>query len=125
MTPPVYAFEIEVKGSGWPPRIVNAHTAGKARYAYLLDVADSYPEMTFKHLRCRKVGIVRAVDPEGFARFLRLRGLTGWAVGDRCLATGLPGVIVGHNSSLNFDVLFDFGTVVGNVHPSEIAKETS
>ncbi len=48
------SYEIGIKGS---PRttVVNAESAGKAKYSFLLDVGDCYPDISFRDLTCHSV----------------------------------------------------------------------
>jgi len=122
--PKVFAFEVNVKGTNWQ-KVVNARTAGAAKYQYLLDVREAWPSVQFKDLTCRKLGAAQS-SPE-FLSMAARRGIT-WRCGDRIvMSDGDSGVIVGHNSSLNLDVLFDSGTryagQVLNVHPASCALE--
>lgn len=121
----VFAWECNVRGKEWQ-RIINHLTAGKARYEYLLDLRDSWPGVTFADITVRKVG--PAHTSEAFRRNAVYRGRTELTCGARVeVVSGSQralGVIVGHNDSANFDVLFDEDTYfkggIGNVHPSEI-----
>lgn len=123
--PTVYAWECNVRGEDWA-RIINHRTAGKARYEYLLDLRDAWPEASFADITVRKVG--QAYTSEAHKRTAAYRGrpeLTcGTMVEVRSGGQRALGVIVGHNDSANFDVLFDedtcFAGGIGNVHPSEI-----
>ena len=49
------SYEIGVKGSPLVS-VVHAETAGKAKYRYLLDVGDCYPDISFRDLTCRSLG---------------------------------------------------------------------
>lgn len=121
----VFAWECNVRGKEWQ-RTINHLTAGKARYEYLLDLRDSWPDVTFADITVRKVG--PAHTSEAFRRNAVYRGRTDLTCGARVeVVSGSQralGVIVGHNDSANFDVLFDEDTYfkggIGNVHPSEI-----
>lgn len=121
----VFAWECNVRGKDWH-RTINHLTAGKARYEYLLDLRDSWPDATFADITVRKVGA--AHTSEAHKRTAAYRGRPELTAGQRVeVCSGSQralGVIVGHNDSANFDVLFDedtyFAGGVGNVHPSEI-----
>lgn len=121
----VFAWECNVRGKNWQ-RTINHRTAGKARYEYLLDLRDSWPDATFADITVRKIG--PAHTSEAFKRNAAYRGMPevrcGTRVEIRSPEGPALGVIVGHNGSANFDVLFDDDTYfkggVGNVHPSEI-----
>lgn len=99
--------------------IVNARSAGKAKYEHYLDIHDCFPDLPFTAMRARRVGPVHT--SEEFANCARKRGLPNVRCGQRVRVGSQTGVIVGHNSSSNFDVLFDEGTEWAgrtlNVHP--------
>lgn len=121
----VFAWECNVRGKDWQ-RTINHLTAGKARYEYLLDLRDAWPDATFADITVRKVGAARTSD--AFKRTATYRGMPALQCGQRVEIRSpygpALGVIVGHNDSMNFDVLFDEDTYfkggVGNVHPSEL-----
>jgi hypothetical protein len=121
----VFAWECNVRGKDWQ-RTINHLTAGKARYEYLLDLRDAWPDATFADITVRKVG--PAHTSEAHKRTAAYRGRPELICGRRVeVFSGSQralGVIVGHNDSANFDVLFDedtyFAGGIGNVHPSEI-----
>jgi hypothetical protein len=125
---PVYAFAVYLVGAPWPDQVVNAHSRGKARAEYFHRVRDALPDTPWMAIRCRKVGAPRAEDPRGFARACIARGVN-FRFGEKVRAEGGHGVIVRHNSSGNFDVLFDLDSPVapgrvGNVHPGSIEPIT-
>jgi hypothetical protein len=102
---------------------VNAASPGKARYDYLLDLRDSYPDATFADIRVRKVRPART--SEAFLRTARYRGMPDLRCGEAVTVNGRRGFIVGHNDSANFDVLFADGDWKGatvNVHPGELRR---
>lgn len=124
--PEVFAWECNARGENWK-RIINHVSAGKARYEYLLDLRDAWPDATFTDITVRKQGPAHTSD--AFKRTAAYRGMPDLRCG-QCVEVRSPegpalGVIVGHNGSANFDVLFDedtwFKGGVGNVHPSEIS----
>jgi hypothetical protein len=49
------SYEIGIKGSEHTT-IVDAETAGKAKYSFLLDVGDCCPDISFANLTCRSMG---------------------------------------------------------------------
>jgi len=117
----IFAFECSVKDAPWGPSIINSTTSGKAKCEYFRDVTDPWPDVRFIDIRVRKVGA--AHTSEGFVRNVKYRGMPDVKCGQRVKVNGNSGWIVGHNSSANFDVLFDSGKWAGctlNVHPSEI-----
>ncbi|MGE3276743.1 MAG: hypothetical protein AB7O67_16650 [Vicinamibacterales bacterium] len=119
----VFAFECSVAGWGDSGSVVNARSAGRAKSTYLSDLRDSYPEIPYTLIRCRKLGAPRSSDE--FLRTAEYRGMPGLRCGARVRVGEASGVVVGHNSSANFDVLFDddaprHAGLTLNVHPSEI-----
>lgn len=122
----VFAWECNVRGKNWP-RTINHRTASKARYEYLIDLRDSWPDVTFADISVRKIG--PAQTSKDHERTMEYRGRPDLYAGRRVeVRSGgecALGVIVGVNGSANFDVLFDEDTYfkggIGNVHPSEIS----
>ena len=110
----VVAFECNVAGEQWQ-QIINARTPGQAKVEYWRDVRDAWPDVPYTAIRCRKVG--PAQTSEDFARVAQNRGLPQARCGMRVDAGGRLGTIVGHNSSANFDVLFDDAKYPLSVHP--------
>jgi hypothetical protein len=115
----VFAFACRIKGSEHES-IINHTTASKARRQYHLLISDPCPDVRYIDIRARKVG-----SPHTNAQFTRTaayRGLPQLRCGQRVSVGGVLGTVVGHNSSANFDVLFDAGTQYAgltlNVHPS-------
>jgi hypothetical protein len=116
----VFGFEVTVVGTTWV-RVVNACSAGKAKAEYWRDVRDSYPDMPYTAIRAKKIGAPLSTD--AFKDMAARRGLPDVRCGDRVVVEGGDrGTIVGHNSSLNFDVLFDddsrYPGQTLNVHPA-------
>lgn len=116
----VFAFEVSVKDTDWK-KVINAHSAGQAKADYWRDVRECW-DVPFTAMRCRKLG-----KPETSSAFIRnavYRGLPDVRCGQRVNVGNATGVIVGHNSSANFDVLFDtdsprFAGLRLNVHPDD------
>jgi len=116
----VYAFECCFGGF---VSTINAGSAGKARYEYLLSVRESYPDATFSDIRVRKLG--SAHTSAAFLRTAKYRGMPDLRCGEAVTVNGQSGFVVGHNDSANFDVLFtdgDWNGCVLNVHPSELVR---
>jgi hypothetical protein len=116
----VFAFELRVIGTDWKS-IINAHTRGQAKGQYFRSVNDCW-DVPFTSIRCRKIGA--PVTSEGFERNAIYRGWEGVKCGARVKCGDATGVLVGHNSSANFDVLFDLDSpkYAGqklNVHPAD------
>lgn len=101
--------------------VIHARTSGdaKSRFWRLLDCDFKYTD-----IRCRCVG--GPVTTPDIERTAKYRGVEFVRAGMTVIVDGVTGVIVGQNSSANWDVLFDEGTKWGgqvlNCHPTwEIA----
>jgi hypothetical protein len=116
----VFAFACRVS---WAPRfgetIYNRAKAGQAKYDHYLQVHDAWESVKYTDIRVRKVGA--PVSSEQFLENAKYRGLPDLRCGQRVKVGDSFGTVVGHNSSANFDVLFDEGGRYGgqtlNVHP--------
>lgn len=120
----VLAFEVSVAGTDWS-KIINARTAGKAKYEYWRSVTESWPDVPITAMRARKYNGGRPYTSLEFERNAKYRQMPDVKCGQRVKVGDSFGVIVGHNSSANFDVLFDddatrHGGQRLNVHPQEI-----
>lgn len=119
--PQVFAFAVRYRDDPHET-VINAPSAGKARYEYLMDVRDVAPDATFADIKVRKIGT--AHTSERFKHNAAYRGMPDVRCGQRVIACGVNGVIVGHNDSANFEVLFaedsEFKGGRGNVHPGDI-----
>lgn len=125
----VFAFEV------WLHRnehrtIINAQSAGQAKYRYIqsLDGCCGGTSYLFRVVRCRKVGAPHT--SEQFVRNAKYRGMPSVRCGARVRVGEATGVIVGNNSSANFDVVFDKNSprYAGrqlNVHPNECVFEAA
>lgn len=114
----VRAYEVGVKGQEWTRTVVYALSAGKAKYDYLLDVRESWPDVTFKHITCRAGG---PFEPLRLRRTAADRGLPFVHARMQVEVEGHSGVVVDSNDSANFDVLFVEGPHAGltlNCHPT-------
>lgn len=101
--------------------IINALSLGQAKYHFLLDVREPWPDTKFTDVRGRKVGPAHTSDR--FLHNARYRGMPEARCGDKVMVGTSEGLIAGHNSSANFDILFTSGPWTGktlNVHPSEV-----
>lgn len=117
----VRAFEVSVKGTDWV-RIVNARTPGQAKRDYHRDVIDCWPDVPFTAMRCRVLGAPQT--SRDFERNAAYRGIGSVRCGDAVRVGHAHGIVVGHNSSANLDVLFDcdspkYANLRLSVHPSE------
>ena len=124
-SPALFAYEVSVAGRDWR-QIVNARTPGKAKHSYHRQVLDAWPDVPFTAMRCRKVGAPQTSD--AFRRNAAYRGLPDVRCGQRVIVGEARGAIVGHNSSANFDVLFDddsprYAGLTLNVHPNSLTVE--
>lgn len=121
----LFAWEVSVKGTDWT-KIVNARTSGQAKRDYHLDVRDAWPDVPYTAMRCRKIGAPHT--SERFKHNARYRGMPEVQCGQRVKVGEARGVIVGHNESANFDVLFDadspkYANLKLNCHPSEVVLD--
>ena len=119
----VHAFEVWVASRPEFKQTINARSAGKAKYEYLRSLQETWPGYTFFDLRVRKLGSPRS--SEQFIRNAKYRGVPEARCGQRVSVGEGHGVIVGHNSSANFDVLFDddsprYPGETLNVHPDSV-----
>lgn len=119
----MFAFEVWLKGHEEHRSVVNHRTLGKAKYAYLLDISDAFPDgLPFELVRARKVGPPQT--SAGLVRTAAYRGRPELVAGVRVRVEGELGRIADSNSSANFDVLFDEDSrhcgAVLNVHPRDI-----
>lgn len=115
----VYAYEVTVKHNTGRV-LLNARTAGHAKARFLNKISDVRPDIVFTAIRARRKGAPFS-SPE-FIRVAEKRGLPDVRCGAKVEVGGAIGIVVGHNSSMNFDVLFDGTSVYGgqvlNVHPA-------
>lgn len=118
----VYAFEVWAKGwNDHSPAVVNARSRGTAKYGCWLSWHDTDERLKITDMRARKVGA--PVTTEQHERTMKMRVRPDLRAGVRVVAEGDPGVVVGTNSSGNFDVLLDGHKHPVNVHPMGITPE--
>jgi hypothetical protein len=122
----VFSFACSVAGTDWGEEIVNARTRGRAKREYHLSVIDAWPDVPFTAVRARKIGAPHTTAD--FIRNAQYRGLPNVRCGQRVKVGDARGVIVGHNSSANFDVLFDddsprYAGQTLNCHPNEVTLD--
>lgn len=102
--------------------IYNATTRSKARYQYWLDIREPWPDVKLVDLKVRKIGGPHS--SEHFVANAKYRGMPDVRCGQRVRVGECgEGVIVGHNASANFDVLFQSGRWSGqtlNCHPASV-----
>lgn len=117
-----YAFEVwHVLKPEWA-RTINARSRGKAKSQYLRDISESW-DADYRDICCRKIG--RPVTSERFRENAKYRGMPEVECGQRVKIGESCGVIVGHNASANFDVLFDddapkYAGLTLNCHPQSV-----
>lgn len=119
---------VSVRDTDWSTT-VNARTAGQAKYDFLLNIRDVYPDIKYTDIRVRKLGMPR--NTSNFEHVKTLRGVD-FNCGDRVRVLSAQGResfghIVGCNGSANFEVLFDadddkYPNMRYYVHPSDIEK---
>lgn len=123
----IRAFEVGLVGDCEHKydKVIYATSAGKAKYERLLDLWEEWGRdgswngrpISFAVLTCRQLG---DVQPLSLHRTAVYRGLPFVRAGAPIEVGGDRGVIVGSNSSANFDVLFTEGKHKGtvlNCHP--------
>jgi hypothetical protein len=99
--------------------VIHAQSASKARYLYFLQVGECYPDLKLHHIGVKSLGVPKTLDD--FLLTAKYRGVPFARIGMDVEVDGRRGVIVGNNSSANFDVLFDDGQR-GNCHPNYRVK---
>ena len=116
----LYAFECRVKDAGWHT-IVNAPTAGKARYQYWLMASDAWPELKLTEISVRKAGA--PVSSDMLRQVNEMRGRRFQAGDTVTLRDGRRGCISGAGGcGAYFQVWIDGGSPV-YVHPGDLAPE--
>ena len=113
----VGCYQVGVRGANWT-RDVLALSPGRAKAEYWREVSDAWPDVRYTDITSRRG--VRWVD-ERFDRVAAYRGVDFAKIGMRVEVDGQPGVLVGSNSSANFNVLFTGGKFRGqtlNCHPN-------
>jgi hypothetical protein len=98
--------------------IVNATSASKARYRYLLDVRGPFPDVTFADIVVRSHG--EPHSDEMFEHIARLRGVD-FKCGDEVTFGDRRGVVIGAGAGANFEILCEGGETV-LVHPAYIEE---
>jgi hypothetical protein len=97
--------------------VVYAATPGKAKHKRLLELRDGWDDIEYTGMRCKRLaGFASNETDEDFARVAEYRGIPFARLGMFVEVSGKRGIIVGHNSSSNLDVLFENGSVL-NCHP--------
>lgn len=115
----MYAYECWHKDYPEHKSIKHGLTAGRARVSYFYELRDAWCEVDYKDIRSRKVGMPRT--SAGFLRNATYRGVPFARVGQKVKVGAEFGIIVGHNSSANFDVFFpdgEYKNLTLNCHPA-------
>lgn len=120
--PKVFAFACSIAGRfDGHETIYNCTSRGQAKHMHYLNVSDPWPDVRYIDVRARKIGAPHT--SADFVRNAAYRGMPYVQCGVSVKVGDQDGVIVGHNASANFDVLFHTGKhkgIVMNVHPSEV-----
>lgn len=130
--PEVRAFSCYIPNAPWGDHetFVVAHSAGKAKVQYWNHVNDAWLDIPYTAGRAKVCMGSIVVQTKEFRHTAAYRGLTFARLGmevqcgnEKCDIWN--GVIVGQNSSANFDVLFSDGPHAGqklNCHPLHMMK---
>ena len=100
----------------WSEYVATSPSQAKYRHWQAMDFYDSFSEC-FACFEVRLVGGPLWPTTDAFRENARYRGIPFAYCGMRVEVAGKPGVIVGHNSSANLDVLFDGWDHPSNCHP--------
>lgn len=122
----VFSFSVWPKDRPEWAETVNARTKGRAKFEYWNRLADAWPDVPFTEIRCRKLGGPHTSDR--FKDCADYRGVPHIRCGSRVVVGPSRGVVVGHNSSACFNVLFDddspkYAGINLSVHPMEMKLE--
>jgi hypothetical protein len=107
------SFQCSIDGEHWT--IINAMSRGAAKSRFYTDLDGDFP---FTAIKCRANG--EPYTSTEFKRNAEYRGISFAHCGMKVVVNGCNGVIVGHNSSANLDVLFldgDYRGLTLNCHP--------
>lgn len=119
----IFAYACRVKWAPeWGETYYNRSTPGQAKQDHYLHVHEAWEDTKYTDIRVRKIG--RPVTSEQFLNNAKYRGMPDLRCGHRVKVDKSTGTVVGHNSSANFEVLFEDGPYRGltlSVHPSELA----
>lgn len=84
---------------------VHSRNSNAAKSEFLSNIRDCCPDAKYTDVRVRRLG--EPQSDERFEQTARYRGVPLARIGMRVIVGTASGVIVGSNSSANFDVLFD------------------
>lgn len=112
-------------GEKWALQRYIAETSAKAKAQHYNYLQDGLFEDDFftvvRNMKCRKIGRASIMalfgDYNQFKRMCELRNIAFAFQGMRISVAGRMGTIVGSNSSLNLDVVFDGRWDINNCHP--------
>ena len=116
----LYAFECRAKDADWHT-IVNAPTAGKARYQYWLEALDAWPELKLTEISVRKAGA--PVSSDMLRQVNEMRGRRFQAGDTVTLRDGRHGRISGAGGGGAYFQIWIDGCGPAYVHPCDIATE--
>jgi hypothetical protein len=100
----------------WSSQVATSPSGAKYKYWQSMDFYDSFSEC-FMMFEVRLEGGPLWPTSEAFRENAQYRGIPFAYCGMRVEVAGKPGIIVGHNSSANLDVLFDGWDRPSNCHP--------
>lgn len=120
-------YEVSVVGFQDYRRTVLAASRGKAKSKYLRELREVWDDLPYTEIRAEKMPgeLPELVSSLEFLKVAEQRGVPGARCGDRVQVGEAKGVIVGHNYSSNFQVLFDadsakYAGTEHNVHPGDL-----
>lgn len=116
-----YGCNLKDQDPAVPEYVINTTSAGKARYAYLLDLWDAGWDATFSDVVVRSLG--KPAQTPRLDRIAKYRGRPELTAGRMVNAEGFIGAIVDGDSSCNFEVLVTEGPRRGSTihcHPCGI-----
>ena len=90
-------------------------SAGKAKSAYFNDISPHCDWLKYTHIKVRSLGA--PITDEKFLNTAKYRNVPFARVGMAVEVLGRRGLIIGSNSSANFNVVFENGEVL-NCHPN-------
>lgn len=90
------AYECSLAGYDGPGSVRYAESAGKARYAFLLDIRDCCPDTTFTEVRVRSLGPVAGQHDSDLDRLAASYGLPPLPLGTPAEFEGRPCEVAGY-----------------------------
>lgn len=107
-------YECSLNGNDWWSCNATSYGKAKAEFYRMLDM-----EIKYTWIKCRCTGL--PYTSEDFIRNAKYRGIDFAYCGMVVAVDGAKGIITGHNSSANLDILFTDGKYKGqtlNCHPN-------